>query len=99
VRKVIEKEAKSSSEISFEANLKLNEEKKFIVWNHLKKKKKLFTIKRESPSQYVLYSENIDINNPIFDFYGIWSKFSDEEWDVITEAIKELRSKINQNLI
>jgi len=95
---VIEKEVKDFSVISFEDNLKLNEEKKFIIWNHLKKKKELFTIKRESPSQYVLYSEDIDINNPILNFYGIWSKFSDEEWDIITDAIKDLRSKINQNL-
>ncbi len=99
MRKMIEDKLKKSSEISFNDDFKLYEERKFIIWNHIKHEKEQYIIKKEDTHLYILYLEDKDFTNPIFDFFGIWSDFSDEELTIITDAIKDIRNRISNRYI
>lgn len=94
MRKMIEDKLKKSSEIIFRDNFELNEEKKFEIWNYIERKNETYIIKKEDPDSYSLYLDYKKLTNSIFDYFGIWSDLSDDQFKIITESINDIRKNI-----
>jgi len=49
---------------------------------------------KENPDSYSLYLDYKKLTNSIFDYFGIWSDLSDEQFNIITESINDIRKNI-----
>lgn len=94
MRKIIEDKLKKSSEIIFRENFELYEERKFQIWNYIERKNETYIIKKEDPDSYSLYLDYKKLANSIFDYFGIWSDLSDDQFKIITESINNIRKNI-----
>ncbi len=88
-----------SSEIIFQADFKKNEERRYIVWNHLANRYDEYIIKKESSTQLALYVIEKNTKSPIFEFYGMWNDISDEDIKYIEESIQEVRKSLLSRFI
>ncbi len=93
MRKVIEDKLKKSSEITFIDNLELNEEREYEIWNHNKHKNEFYIIKKENIDTISIYLA-MESQASILDYYGIWNDLSEEQLNIITESISDIRKNI-----
>ena len=60
----------------------------------MSKKRKVLTIDTESISDGTCI-EDEKFSNPIFNFYGIWSDLTDEEFTSLTDAIQDVHTRVS----
>ncbi len=84
------------NEIAFNNDFKLNEERKYIIWNYANKRKEEYILKKVSSNFYALYLEDNKGENPLFHFYGMWEDLTDNQLSIMENAIKEVHGKISK---
>ena len=85
-----------SSEILFEDNFEVNEEKSYSIWNYRNHTNETYLIKKESSNLYVLYlnEKEVETELSILNYYGIWSDLTDEDISFMEDSIRNIRKRI-----
>jgi len=85
-----------SSEILFEDNFEVNEEKSYSIWNYRNHTNETYFIKKENSNLYVLYlnEKEVETELPILNLYGIWSDLTDEDISFMEDSIRNIRKRI-----
>ena len=96
---MINNERKKSHEIVFRDNFESEEEKRFEIWNHSERRMENYVIKKEKNDIYSLYLEPAHSEDTILDYYGMWSDLTEDEFQIITDSINDIRKRITNTFI